>query len=115
MLDRTNPNSPLWTPPLAEPRRAGCAPTAASSRTLQRPPSMRAGLPVHPAGLSGDGAAACTAAPAIRRGLTNSYFGPFRRMLRASLTAPRAGAQWTGITTQHRPSACSKPARSKRC
>lgn len=28
------------------------------------------------------------------------YFGPFRRMLRARLTPPNAGAQWTGITTQ---------------
>jgi len=28
------------------------------------------------------------------------HFGPFRRMLRASLVAPRAGAQWTGIATR---------------
>ena len=28
------------------------------------------------------------------------YFGPFQRMLRASLIAPRPGAQWTGITTR---------------
>ena len=28
------------------------------------------------------------------------FFGPFRRMLRASLTPPRPGAQWTGITTR---------------
>jgi coenzyme F420 hydrogenase subunit beta len=28
------------------------------------------------------------------------FFGPFRRMLRASLTAPREGAQWTGIATR---------------
>lgn len=28
------------------------------------------------------------------------HFGPFRRMVRASLKAPRAGAQWTGITTR---------------
>ena len=28
------------------------------------------------------------------------FFGPFRRMLRASLAAPRHGAQWTGITTR---------------
>ncbi len=28
------------------------------------------------------------------------HFGPFRRMLRAGLTAPREGAQWTGITTR---------------
>ncbi len=27
-------------------------------------------------------------------------FGPFRRMLRASLDPPRAGAQWTGIATR---------------
>jgi len=28
------------------------------------------------------------------------HFGPFRRMLRASLKAPIAGAQWSGITTR---------------
>ncbi len=28
------------------------------------------------------------------------HFGPFRRMLRARLTPPRPGAQWTGITTR---------------
>jgi coenzyme F420 hydrogenase subunit beta len=29
-----------------------------------------------------------------------SFFGPFRRMLRASLRDPAPGAQWTGITTR---------------
>ncbi|MEY4608316.1 MAG: hypothetical protein RL625_533 [Gemmatimonadota bacterium] len=29
-----------------------------------------------------------------------AFFGPFRAMYRASLRAPRAGAQWTGITTR---------------
>ncbi|MGD8498542.1 MAG: Coenzyme F420 hydrogenase/dehydrogenase, beta subunit C-terminal domain [Chromatiales bacterium] len=28
------------------------------------------------------------------------HFGPFRRMLRAALLPPRAGAQWTGIVTR---------------
>jgi coenzyme F420 hydrogenase subunit beta len=28
------------------------------------------------------------------------FFGPFRRMLRASLATPRENAQWTGITTR---------------
>ncbi len=28
------------------------------------------------------------------------HFGPFRRMVRASLKTPMAGAQWTGITTR---------------
>ena len=28
------------------------------------------------------------------------FFGPFKRMLRASMVQPRAGAQWTGITTR---------------
>jgi len=28
------------------------------------------------------------------------FFGPFRRMVRASLTVPRDGAQWTGIATR---------------
>jgi len=28
------------------------------------------------------------------------FFGPFRQMLRATLAAPRPGAQWTGITTR---------------
>jgi len=29
-----------------------------------------------------------------------THFGPFRRMVRASLVAPAEGAQWTGITTR---------------
>lgn len=29
-----------------------------------------------------------------------THFGPFRRMVRAALTSPRPGAQWTGITTR---------------
>ena len=29
-----------------------------------------------------------------------THFGPFRRMVRASLVAPLEGAQWTGITTR---------------
>jgi coenzyme F420 hydrogenase subunit beta len=28
------------------------------------------------------------------------FFGPFRRMVRAALTTPQPGAQWTGITTR---------------
>jgi coenzyme F420 hydrogenase subunit beta len=28
------------------------------------------------------------------------HFGPFRKMLRASLASPKSGAQWTGITTR---------------
>jgi Coenzyme F420 hydrogenase/dehydrogenase, beta subunit N-term len=32
--------------------------------------------------------------------IDEQFFGPFRQMLRASLTSPRAGAQWTGITTR---------------
>lgn len=29
-----------------------------------------------------------------------THFGPFRRMVRARMVQPRAGAQWTGITTR---------------
>jgi coenzyme F420 hydrogenase subunit beta len=29
-----------------------------------------------------------------------AHFGPFRRMLRAAMTAPREGAQWTGIASR---------------
>jgi coenzyme F420 hydrogenase subunit beta len=32
--------------------------------------------------------------------IDEQFFGPFRRMLRASLALPREGAQWTGITTR---------------
>lgn len=28
------------------------------------------------------------------------FFGPYRRMVRAALTSPKEGAQWTGITTR---------------
>ena len=33
-------------------------------------------------------------------GPTSCFFGPFRRMLRAALSEPRPGAQWTGIATR---------------
>ena len=32
--------------------------------------------------------------------MDEQFFGPFKRMLRASMVQPRAGAQWTGITTR---------------
>ena len=38
--------------------------------------------------------------PRDPRRTDETFFGPFRRMLRASLVAPRAGAQWTGIVTR---------------
>ena len=38
--------------------------------------------------------------PRDLRRMDELFFGPFRRMLRASLVAPRTGAQWTGIATR---------------
>ncbi len=97
MLDRTNPNSPLWTPPLAEPAPRELCTDCGVSRMSDPKQCGQACQFIKPD------------YPAMERqvhGRTRDpsrpdeqFFGPFRRMLRAAMKAPREGAQWTGITT----------------
>ncbi|WP_237213766.1 Coenzyme F420 hydrogenase/dehydrogenase, beta subunit C-terminal domain [Falsiroseomonas oryziterrae] len=87
-----------WAPPLAEPvPRALCTDCGLSRMALAkacgqacqflRPDYAALETQVH-------GRARDPARP------DELHFGPFRRMLRASLAAPRDGAQWTGIATR---------------
>ena len=87
-----------WTPPMAEPApRALCTDCGLSRTALAkacgqacqflRPDYAALEQRVH-------GRARDPERP------DEAHFGPFRRMLRATLTAPLEGAQWTGITTR---------------
>jgi coenzyme F420 hydrogenase subunit beta len=99
MLDRDTPLPPVWTPPLREdpaPRRF-CT-DCGVSRMADPRACGRACQFIAP-----DYAAAETAVHGRARDLARPdelHFGPHRRMLRAALAAPRAGAQWTGIATR---------------
>ncbi len=92
------PGAALWAPPLADPAPRGLCTDCGVSRS----------------GTPGDCGAACQFIAPDYPGLEarvhgrardparpdELFFGPFRRMLRASLTPARPGAQWTGITTR---------------
>jgi coenzyme F420 hydrogenase subunit beta len=99
MLDRDSPLPPVWTPPLREdpaPRRF-CT-DCGVSRMADPRACGRACQFIAP-----DYAAAETAVHGRARDPARPdelHFGPHRRMLRAALAAPRAGAQWTGIATR---------------
>ncbi|TPG18506.1 coenzyme F420 hydrogenase [Sphingomonas koreensis] len=91
-------NGSLWTPPLADPAPRDLCTDCGISRTAD---AKRCG-------------AACQfIKPDYERLETQAhgrardpdrpdelFFGPFQRMVRARLTPPIAGAQWTGITTK---------------
>jgi coenzyme F420 hydrogenase subunit beta len=98
MVDRSDTCSPVWAPPVAEavprdlctdcgvsrssdPKKCGqaCQFIKPDYAALERRVHGRARDP---------------------RRTDEEFFGPFRRMLRASLTPPREGAQWTGIVTR---------------
>ena len=98
MVDRTDPSSVVWAPPVAaaEPRDlcTDCG-VSRSSNPKQCGSACQFIKPDYPAleqrvhGRARD-----------PRRPDEIFFGPFRRMLRASLTSPREGAQWTGIATR---------------
>ena len=88
----------VWAPPLNEPAPRGLCTDCGISRTATpkncgtacqfiQPDYTRLELEVH--GRMRDAAKT-----------DEEFFGPFTRMVRASLKAPRDGAQWTGITTR---------------
>lgn len=95
-IDRQPPT--VWAPTLAPPVPRALCTDCGLSRTATpklcgiacqfiRPDHVRLETKVH-------GRARDPARP------DETHFGPFRRMLRASLAAPCDGAQWTGITTR---------------
>ncbi|MCX8100032.1 MAG: Coenzyme F420 hydrogenase/dehydrogenase, beta subunit C-terminal domain [Geminicoccaceae bacterium] len=88
----------LWTPPLAAAAPRGLCTDCGVSRMRIAKACGRACQFIAP-----DYPAAEAAVHGRARDPTRPdelHFGPFRRMLRASLREPRAGAQWTGIATR---------------
>ena len=98
MVDRGAPVSAIWTPAIAAPAPRDLCTDCGVSRSSD---PKRCGQacqfikPDYPAlearvhGRSRD-----------RQRTDELFFGPFRRMVRASLAPPREGAQWTGIATR---------------
>lgn len=89
---------PLWAPPLAEAAPRGLCTDCGISRTSEPRRCGRACQFIKPdyPGLE-QRVHGRTRDPGRPDEL---HFGPFRRMVRASLKAPLPGAQWTGIATR---------------
>lgn len=98
MVDRSNPASPVWAPPVAEAVPRDLCTDCGVSRSSDPKQCGQACQFIKP-----DYAALERRVHGRTRdpGRTDEvFFGPFRRMVRASLTPPREGAQWTGIVTR---------------
>ena len=92
------PGAPLWMPPIAAAAPRGLCTDCGISRTADPKRCGRACQFINP-----DYPALETRVHGRARDPARPdelHFGPFRRMLRASLTPPLAGAQWTGIATR---------------
>ncbi len=89
---------PVWSPPLADPRPRSLCTDCGISRTEDH---KRCGTACQ--FISPDYPAMETRVHGRTRDPARddeAFFGPYRRMLRAALDPPAAGAQWTGITTR---------------
>lgn len=98
MVERSDPSSPLWAPPVAAaaPRElctdCGVSRSSDPRQCGQACQFIKPDYPALEARVHG------RARDPDRTDET--FFGPFRRMLRASMVSPREGAQWTGIATR---------------
>ena len=102
----------LWTPPLAEPARAGwctdCGVLAYGRSGALRAPASSSAPTIRP------WRCAFTAAPATPGGRRKEdYFGPFLSMHQAALKQPRPGAQWD--RPDHAPGPAPAGNRHRRC
>jgi len=88
----------LWEPPLADPRPRSLCTDCGLSRMRIAKACGRACQFIAPDYPAAEAAVHGRARDPDRP--DELHFGPFRRMLRASLAAPRPGAQWTGIATR---------------
>ena len=98
MVDRSESSSPVWTPPIAEAVSRDLCTDCGVSRSSNPNQCGRACQFIKPD------------YPTLERSVhgrtrdpartDETFFGPFRRMVRASMLHPREGAQWTGITTR---------------
>ena len=98
MAAMTDPAGAVWAPPTEAAAPRGLCTDCGISRTDDAARCGRACQFIKPdyAGLEArvHGRARDPARP------DELHFGPFRRMVKASLAPPRPGAQWTGITTR---------------
>jgi coenzyme F420 hydrogenase subunit beta len=98
MLDAADGSRPIWAPEPgpAAPRRmctdCGLSRTARAGDCGRACQFIRPDYPAMEAVVHGR--------PADAARTEERFFGPYRSMYRASLKAPGAGAQWTGITTR---------------
>ncbi len=93
-----HPQGALWAPPLAPPAPRTLCTDCGLSRTAEAKRCGRACQFIAP-----DYAAMEARVHGRARDLGRPdelHFGPFRRMVRARLRAPRPGAQWTGIASR---------------
>ena len=97
-LVASDPTAPLRTPPFADPvprtlcTDCGISRSADPKRCGRACQFIRPDYPALEARVHGR-----TRDPGRE---DEAFFGPYRRMLRAALVPPAAGAQWTGITTR---------------
>ncbi len=88
----------VWAPPLANPAPRELCTDCGLSRTADAKRCGRACQFIQPNYPAMEAKVHGRARDATRPDET--FFGPFRRMVRAALAAPRPGAQWTGVTTR---------------
>ncbi len=94
----TSSGAPVWAPPLPPAAERGLCTDCGVSRMADARACGRACQFIKP-----DYAALETRVHGRARDASRPdelHFGPFRRMVRASLSPPRPDAQWTGITTR---------------
>lgn len=97
-LDETGPDDPIWAPAIGGAAARGLCTDCGVSRTDDPKRCGRACQFIQPDYPDMEARVHGRARDPARP--DELFFGPFRRMARARLTAPRAGAQWTGITTR---------------
>lgn len=93
-----DPGGPVWAPPLRAAVPRGLCTDCGLSRTEDPKSCGRACQFIRPDYPAMEAAVHGRARDPARP--DEVFFGPFRRMLRASLAAPIEGAQWTGIATR---------------
>jgi coenzyme F420 hydrogenase subunit beta len=98
MVDRSDPASPVWAPPVAEAVPRDLCTDCGVSRSSEPKRCGQACQFIKPNYAALERRVHDRARDPSRA--DELFFGPFRRMVRASLTPPRKGAQWTGIVTR---------------
>ncbi len=97
-MNLADPDALYWTPPLAAPAPRGLCTDCGISRSSDPKACGRACQFIAPDYPRLEAQVHGRARDPSRT--DELFFGPFRRMVRASLKAPKPGAQWTGITSR---------------